>query len=116
VSTNPFSKSADSSRPEDDVVSHACARPRSSAERSRRHRRRRRLGTRCITVEVNESEIAGLVAGGYLPKEAHGDPVAIKAAIEVVDFDELFGLCAALSRRNPNNARRHRRTFTRGAR
>ena len=71
---------------------------------------------RCITVDVNEGEIAALVARGYLPEEARGDPVAIEAAIEIVDFDELFGLCAALSRRNPNNARRHRRTFTRGAR
>ena len=83
---------------------------------SRRHRQRRRRGTRCITVDVNEGEIAALVARGYLPEEARDDPVAIKAAIEVVDFDELFGLCAASSRRNPNNARRHRRTFTRGAR
>ena len=56
--------------------------PSSSTERSRRLRQRRRLGTRCITVDVNESEIAGLVAGGYLPEEARGDPVAIKAAIE----------------------------------
>jgi hypothetical protein len=71
---------------------------------------------RCITVDVNEGEIAALVARGYLPEEARGDPVAIEAAIEIVDFDELFGLCAALSRRSPNNARRHRRTFTRGAR
>jgi hypothetical protein len=92
VSTNPFSKSADSSRPEDDVVSPAWARPRSSAERSQRHRRRRQQRTRCITVEVNESEIAGLVAGGYLPEEARGDAVAIKAAIEVVISDLAFEL------------------------
>jgi hypothetical protein len=57
------------------VISQTC----SSAQRTRRHRQRRRLGTRCITVEVNESEIAGLAAGGYLPEEAL---VAIKAAIE----------------------------------
>jgi hypothetical protein len=43
-------------------------------------------------VEVNESEIAGLVAGGYLPEEARGDPVAIKAAIEVVISDLAFEL------------------------
>ena len=99
------------------MVSSPPSRPSPSTDRSRRlPPAERRRGTRCITVDVNEGEIAGLVAGGYLPKEAHGDPVAIKAAIEVVDFDELFGLCAALSRRNPNNARRHRRTFTRGAR
>jgi hypothetical protein len=43
-------------------------------------------------VEVNESEIAGLVAGGYLPEEARGDPVAIKGAIEVVVSDLAFEL------------------------
>ena len=64
----------------------------SSAERSRRHRQRRRLGTRCITVDVNESEIAALVAGGYLLEEARDDPVAIKAAIEVVISDLAFEL------------------------
>jgi hypothetical protein len=73
-----------------EVISRSPASSRSSTERSRRHRRRRRLGTRCITVEVNESEIAGLVAGGYLPEEARDDPVAIKAAIEVVISDMAF--------------------------
>jgi hypothetical protein len=64
----------------------------SSTERSRRHRQRRRRGTRCITVDVNESEIAALVARGYLPEEARGDPVAIKAAIEGVISDLAFEL------------------------
>jgi hypothetical protein len=45
---------------------------------------------RCITVDVNESEVAGLVAGGYLPEEARGDAMAIKAAIEVVISDMAF--------------------------
>jgi hypothetical protein len=40
-----------------------------------------------VTLEVNESEIVGLVAGGYLPEEARGNHVAIKAAIEVVISD-----------------------------
>ena len=47
---------------------------------------------RRITVEVNESEIAGLVAGGYLPEQARGDAVALKAAIEVVISDLVFEL------------------------
>jgi hypothetical protein len=64
----------------------------SSTERSRRHRQRRRRGTRCITVDVNEGEIAALVAGGYLPEEARDDPVAIKAAIVVVISDLAFEL------------------------
>jgi hypothetical protein len=43
-------------------------------------------------VEVNESEIAALVARGYLPEEARDDPVAIKAAIVVVISDLAFEL------------------------
>jgi hypothetical protein len=64
----------------------------SSIERSRRYRQRRRQGTRCITVDVNEGEIAALVARGYLPEEARDDPVAIKTAIEVVISDLAFEL------------------------
>ena len=64
-----------------------------------RHRQRRRLGTRCITVEMTESEIAALAAGGYLPEEARGDPVAIKAAIEVVISDVAFELEQERSKR-----------------
>jgi hypothetical protein len=74
------------------VVSSPPARPSPSTERSRRHLQRRRLGTRCITVDVNESEIAALVARGYLPEEARDDPVAIKAAIVVVISDLAFEL------------------------
>jgi hypothetical protein len=51
-------------------------RPSPSTERSRRHRQRRRRGTRCITVDVNESEVAALVARGYLPEEARSRPHA----------------------------------------
>jgi hypothetical protein len=43
-------------------------------------------------VDVNESEIAALVARGYLPEEARDDPVAIKAAIVVVISDLAFEL------------------------
>jgi hypothetical protein len=45
-----------------------------------------------VTLEVNESEIVGLVAGGYLPEEDRGDPVAIRAAIEGVISDLTFEL------------------------
>jgi hypothetical protein len=66
--------------------------PSSSTERTRRHRQRRRRGTRCITVDVNEGEVAALVARGYLPEEARGDAVAIKGAIEGVISDLAFEL------------------------
>jgi hypothetical protein len=42
--------------------------PSPSTERSRRHRQRRRRGTRCITVDVNESEIAALLPGAICPR------------------------------------------------
>jgi hypothetical protein len=76
----------------EEVVSSSPARPSPSTERSRRHRQRRRRGTRFITVDVNEGEVAALVARGYLPEEARVDPVAIKAAIEVVISDLAFEL------------------------
>jgi hypothetical protein len=43
-------------------------------------------------VDVNESEVSALVAGGYLPEEALGDAMAIKAAIECVISDLVFEL------------------------
>jgi hypothetical protein len=43
-------------------------------------------------VDVNESEVAALVARGYLPEEARGDAAAIKGAIEVVISDMAFEL------------------------
>ena len=65
---------------------------RSSAARTRRHRERRRQGTRCITVDVNESEVGALVARGYLAEETRGEHAAIKAAIESVISDMAFEL------------------------
>jgi hypothetical protein len=64
--------------------------PRSSAARTRRHRQRRRQGTRCITVQVNEDELSALVARNYLAEEARGDGLAIKKAIEGVISDLAF--------------------------
>jgi hypothetical protein len=63
-----------------------------STERTRRYRQRRRRRTRCITVEMNESEISALVVKGYLPEEASSDPKAIKAAIEALVSDLAFEL------------------------
>ena len=43
-------------------------------------------------MDVNEGEVAALVARGYLPEEARGDAVAIKGAIEGVISDLAFEL------------------------
>jgi hypothetical protein len=70
-----------------EVASIPSARPSSATERSRRYRQRRRKGTRCITVQVNENGIGALIARGYLPKEARGDSRAIGVAMEVLLSD-----------------------------
>jgi len=72
---------------------------RSSAARTQRHRARRRQGTRCILVDVSESDVAALVARSYLPEESSRDPAAIKAAIEGVIADVVFDLEAERSAR-----------------
>jgi hypothetical protein len=77
-------------------MSNTPAGSRSSAERTRRHRARRRRGMRCIPVLVSEDELAALVAKGLLAEEARGDALAIKKAIEAVisdmAFEQQFGL------------------------
>ena len=60
---------------------------RSSAVRMTRHRKRRRQGTRCVTVDVSQSELDALVVRGYLPEEERDNGSAIKKAIEAVLSD-----------------------------
>jgi hypothetical protein len=83
----------------ENLVSGATASPGSSTERSRRHRQRRRQGTRCILVDLDESKLTALVASGYLTQEERADGVAIKKAIETVisdiAFDLEYGLAAS---------------------
>jgi hypothetical protein len=71
-------------------MSTTSSQTRSSAERTRRHRKRKRQGTRCITVDVSESEIAAMVARGYLQGEERDDAAQIKKAIEEVLSDVEF--------------------------
>jgi hypothetical protein len=59
----------------------------SSTERSRRHRARRRRGTRCVMVDVSRGELDALVVRGYLPEHERGSGAAIKKAIEAVLSD-----------------------------
>jgi hypothetical protein len=60
---------------------------RSSAARTRRHRERRRQGTRCVTVYINQSECDASVVRGYLSEEERGNGAAIKKGIEAVLSD-----------------------------
>ena len=52
-----------------------------------RHRERRRQGTRCVTVDVSQSERDALVVRGYLSEEERDNGTAIKKAIETVLSD-----------------------------
>jgi hypothetical protein len=54
---------------------------RSAAERMRAHRERRRLGLRCLTVQLRETEIDVLVGKGLLPPETRNDSRAIIEAV-----------------------------------
>jgi hypothetical protein len=72
----------------------------SSTERSRRHRQRRRQGTRCVTVDVSQSERDALVVRGYLSEEERDNGAAIKMAIEGVLSDLLFELQSETAERN----------------
>jgi hypothetical protein len=63
---------------------------RSSASRMKHHRERRRQGTRCVTVALNQSERDALVVRGYLAEEERDNGTAIKKAIEGVLSDLVF--------------------------
>ena len=79
---------------------------RSSVARTRRYRARQRQDTRCIRVDVSETDVAALVARSYLPKEASRDPTAIKAAIEGLMSDVVFELEAERSIRKQQLGKR----------
>jgi hypothetical protein len=51
------------------------------AKRMQEVRLRRRLGLRCYTVELHESEVAALVRQGYLSPERQADRDAVLQAL-----------------------------------
>jgi hypothetical protein len=81
-------------------MSTSSAANHSSAHRSRRHRERRRQGTRCITVDVNQSDCDALVVRGYLSEEERDNGAAIKKAIEGVISDMVFELQSETAERS----------------
>ena len=57
-----------------------------AAERMRAHRERRRLGLRCLTIQLSETEIDALIRMGLLNADARNDQDAIlKAIYEFLD-------------------------------
>jgi hypothetical protein len=52
-----------------------------AAQRMRLHRKRRRAGLRCLTVQLREAEIDVLIRKGLLNFETRNDPIAIIRAL-----------------------------------
>jgi hypothetical protein len=73
---------------------------RSSAARMTRHRERRRQGTRCVTVNVSQSELDALVVRGYLAEDDRDNGAAIKNAIEAVLSDIELDVQSETAERN----------------
>jgi hypothetical protein len=51
-----------------------------AASRMRLHRKRRRLGLRCIVVELRETEVDELIKRGLLSEDARNDRVVLRQA------------------------------------
>jgi hypothetical protein len=66
----------------------------------KRHRERRRQGTRCVTVALNQSECDALVVRGYLAEEERDNGAEIKKAIEGVLSDLVFELQSETAERS----------------
>jgi hypothetical protein len=52
-----------------------------AAQRMRHHRERRRLGLRCVTIQLFEKEVDTLVSRGLLQADARNDPYAVREAL-----------------------------------
>jgi hypothetical protein len=63
-----------------------------TANRVRLHRERKRLGLRCLTIEIRDREINALVRHGLLDGEKRDDTRAIRAAFHQY-LDQTLGLC-----------------------
>ena len=64
-----------------------------------RHRKRRRQGTRCVTVDVSQSELDALVVRGFLSEDERDNGAALKKAIEGVISDMAFELLSETAER-----------------
>ncbi len=53
----------------------------SAARRMRDHRARRRIGLRCVTVQLRETEIDVLIRKGLLNADARNDVYAVRDAV-----------------------------------
>jgi hypothetical protein len=64
--------------------------PRSAAaQRMQRHRKRKRQGLRCVSVQLRETEIDVLIKMGLLTADARNDPLAVRKAVHT-HFDRTL--------------------------
>ncbi len=61
-----------------------------STSRVREHRERRRKGTRCVQVRLEQEAIEALVRMQYLPAELQQDRRAVREAVENYIADAPF--------------------------
>jgi hypothetical protein len=54
-----------------------------AAERMRRHRERRREGSRCFIIELRETEIDALARNGFLKTDARNDLLSIDGSVRI---------------------------------
>jgi hypothetical protein len=60
-----------------------------AAARMRAHRKRKRQGLRCVTVQLRETEIDVLISKGLLAADARNDPRAVRKAVHT-HFDRTL--------------------------
>ena len=92
-----------------DVTTQPLAAPtsRSATDRMRAHRRRRRLGLRCLTVQLRETEIDVLVGKGLLLPEARNNARAIyRGGSSSFRSNAGFGSVTRSAPKETRNARR----------
>lgn len=65
--------------------------PSPAAERMRRHRELRRLGFRCLTIQLRETGVDDLIKKGLLSADARNDPRAVREALHQF-FDSTLNL------------------------
>ena len=61
-----------------------------AAERMRRHRERRQMGLRCVTLQVRDGEIETLIRRGLLNAEMRNDVYEIRDAL-YLHLDRTLG-------------------------
>jgi hypothetical protein len=60
-----------------------------TAERVQAHRRRRRLGLRCLTIRISDRTVRHLISTGYLSLESIEATPAVAIALEAWIYDNV---------------------------